>query len=135
MLHERIAAVVERDRMYYPGLRRGVDERPRIFGVQRERLVGYDVLSMRQRRHDDGHVQIVGSRVMDDVDIRVRGQCFVAAVCLRHTERVRFRACRPFRARGHGNNVDEPEAPYRIDVMRAHEPRADEAHSNPPRRF
>ena len=93
LLDERVAAVIEGHGVHDAGVARRVGQRPRIFCVQRKRLVRDDVLSMAQRRHDHRHVQVVGRRVVDDVHVRISGEGFVAGVCPGHSERVGLRAC------------------------------------------
>ena len=131
LLDERIAAVIEGHGVYDAGVARRVGQRPRIFCVQRKRLVRDDVLSMAQRRHDHRHVQVVGRRVVDDVHVRIRGEGLVAGVRLGHTEGVGLRACRAIRARCDGHDIDEPEPPHRVDVVRSDEPGAHKAHPDP----
>src|SRR5581483_10142457 len=53
---------------------------------------------------------------------------FETAVRLRDAELLRLRARRSLTARRDRDDVDEAEAPNRIDVMNPDEPRADEAH-------
>ena len=131
LLDEGIAAVIERHGMDDARLPRGVDKRAGIFRIQRERLVRNDVLSMRQRRHDDGNVQVVGRRVVHDVHVGIGSQRLVAAVRLWDAQRVGLRAGRAIGARRHRDDIDEPETPHRIDVVRPDKSRADEAHPDP----
>ncbi len=88
LLHQRVAAIVEGDRVDDAGPRRRVEQRARFGGGHRQRLVGHDVFAMGERGHDDRRVQIVGRRVVDDVDVRIARERFVAAVGLRNAERV-----------------------------------------------
>src|SRR5581483_8523129 len=90
--------------------------------------VGDDVLSMRERRADDVRVQVVRRGVVDDVNVGIGDQPFETAVRLRDAELLRLRARRSLTARRDRDDVDEAEAPNRIDVMNPDEPRADEAH-------
>ena len=130
LLHERVAAVVERDRVHDAGLRRRVEQLLRLGGGHRERLVGDDVLPLGNRRGVDRIVQVVRRRVVDDVNIRIVEQGFVAAVGLGGAERVRFLLRRFLAAAGHRHDVDEPQTPDGIDVVGTDESGAHDAHSN-----
>src|SRR5204863_7788883 len=124
------AAVVERHRVYYAGVGRQLQQPPRIVGGRRQRLVGDDVLAGANRRGDDGHVQMIRRRVVDDVDVRIGHEVFVAAVRLWDAECVRLGARRRLAAGDHRDNVDESETADRVDVMGTDEAGADEAHTD-----
>ena len=130
LLDERVAAVVERDGVHDAGLLGRAPQVARVVGGHRERLVGDDVLAPRERSLDHRNVEEVRRRVVNDVDVGVGNQLFVAAVRLRDAERVGFRSRRFLRARGDRNDVDEPEASHGVDVVDADEAGADEAHSD-----
>ena len=80
LLHERVAAIVERDRMDDARLRRLIAQRFRLGRRHRQRLVGDDVLALRDGGRVDGVVQVVGRRVVHDVDVGIVEQRLVAAV-------------------------------------------------------
>ena len=82
LLDERVAAVVERDRVDDAGLVRGVEQLLRLRGRHRQRLVGDDVLALGDRRGVDRVVQVVRRGVVHDLDIRIVEQRLVAAVGL-----------------------------------------------------
>ena len=130
LLHQRIAAIIERDRMHDTGLGGGIDEAPGLGCGHRERLVRDHVLAMRERRHDHRHVQIVGGGVVDDVHVGIGDQRFVVTICFRHAERFGLAARRGVAARCDRHDVDEPETADGVDVVRANEAGADQAHAN-----
>jgi hypothetical protein len=66
---------------------------------------------------------------VDDVHVRIGDQRLVAAVCLRHPERIGLAARRRLAAGGNRDHVDEAEAAHRVDVVRADESRTDESHA------
>ena len=68
LLHERVAAVVERDRVHDAGLRRLIEQLLRFGGGHRQRLVGHDVLTLGDRGGVDWVVQVVRRRVVHDLD-------------------------------------------------------------------
>src|SRR6185503_14168222 len=79
---------------------------------------------------DHRSMQMIRGRVVDDVDGGVGDEILESSVRLRHAERVRFRARGNITAAGDRNDVDETETADGIDVVRADETRADQAHSN-----
>ena len=89
------------------------------------------MLLARERRHDHRNVQVVRRGVVDDVHLRIGDERLVAAVCLRHAERFGLSLRRSVAARGNRDDVDEAEAPDRVDMMSADETGADQAHSDP----
>ena len=129
LLHQRVAAVVEGDGVHDAGGGRGVAQAPGLGGGRRQGLVADHVLAVRERRVDDRAVQRVGRRDVHDVHVGVGGERREAAVGLRHAERSRLRLRRGLGAGGHRHDVDEPEAAHRVDVVRADESRADQAHA------
>ena len=83
LLHERVAAIVEGHGVDDAGLRRLIEQLLRLGGRHRERLVGDDVLALRDRGGVDRVVQIIRRRVVDDLDVGIVEQRLVAAVGLR----------------------------------------------------
>ena len=73
-----------------PGLGRLVEQLLRLGGRHRERLVGDDVLALRDRRSVDRIVQVVRRRIVDDLHVGIVEQRLVAAVRLARAERVRL---------------------------------------------
>ena len=137
LLHERVAAVVERHRVDDAGLRRLIEQLLRFGGGHRQRLVGHDVLALGDRRRVDRVVQVVRRGVVHDLDVWVVEQRLVAAVRLRHAERVRLRFRGGIAAAGDRHDIDEAQPSHRVDVMGAdeagaHNPHPDPFHQEPP---
>ena len=130
LLHQRIAAVVERHRVDDAGLVRRVEQPPGIGAVIASGLSEITCLPRRQRRQDHRHVQVVRRRVVHDVDVGIGDQRLVAAVRLRHAERVGLPARRRVAARRDRDHVDEAESAHGVDVVGADEARADQAHAD-----
>ena len=82
LLHQRVAAIVERHRVDDAGLGRLVEQRLRLGRGHRQRLVRDDVLALGDRRRVHRVVQVVRRRVVDDVDVGIVEQRLVAAVGL-----------------------------------------------------
>ncbi len=131
LLHERVAAIVERDGVDDPGLGGLVDELLGFRRGHRQRLVGDDVLALGNRRRVDRVVQVVGRGVVHHVDVGVVQERVVAAVGLRHPERIRLRSGRGVAAAGNGHDVDEPQPPDRVNVVRTDKAGAHDAHPDP----
>ena len=83
LLHERVATVDERDGMNDPGLRRLIEQRLRFRGCHGERLVGDDVLALRDGRGVHRIVQVIRRRIVDDLDVGVVEQRLVLPYALR----------------------------------------------------
>ncbi len=131
LLHERVAAVVERHRVDHAGLRRLIEQLLRFLGGHRERLVGDDVLPLGDRGRVDGVVKVVRRRVVDDLHVRVVEQRLVAAVRLGDSERLRFRGGRVLVTGRQGDDVHEPQPPHGVHMMRSDKPCADDPHPDP----
>ena len=129
LLHERVAAIAERHGVHDAGLRRQVDQLLRLGRRHRQRLVGDDVLALGDGGRVHGIVQVVRRRVVDDVDVRVVEQGLVAAVRLRHVQRVGLLARERLVHVGDGDDVHVAQPPHGVDMVRADEPDADDAHS------
>ena len=71
---------------------------------------------------------MVGRRHVNDLYIPVVEQRLIAAVSLAGPKRLSFSTARLFRAAGDRDDVHVAETSDRIDMMRAHEPCADEPH-------
>ena len=130
LLDQRVAAVVERDRVNDAGLVRGVEELLRLRRRHRQRLVGDDVLPLGDGRGVDRIVQVVGRGVVHDLDIRIVEQRLIAAVGLRGAERLGLRLRRSLAAPRDRDDVDEPEPPDRIHVMGPDKPGAHDTHAD-----
>ena len=130
LLDQRVAAVVERDRVDDAGLVRGIEELLRLRRRHRQRLVGDDVLALGDRRGVDRVVQVVGRGVVHDLDVRIVEQRLVAPVGLRGAQRLRLRLRRGLAAARDRDDVDEAEPPDRIHVMGADKPGAHDTHSD-----
>ena len=66
----------------------GVDHLSTLCGVERERLLAQDVLARLEEEKGVVHVAGLGSRDVDDVDVRVGGEVLVAPVTMGDTEAV-----------------------------------------------
>src|SRR6185436_13352665 len=86
---------------------------------------------MGERGHDDRRVEVIRRRIVDDVDIWIARERFVAGIGFRYAEGIGLAARRLLGAAGDGDDIDKAEPPHRIDVMRTDKTRADEAHSDP----
>jgi hypothetical protein len=128
LLHERIAAVIERDGMHDARLLRLVDQLLGFRGGHRQRLVGNHVLFLRDRGGIHGVVQVVRRRVVHDLNGRIVEQRLVAPVGLGNAKRVRLLLRRLLAAAGNRQDVHEPETPHGVHMMRADEAGADDAH-------
>ena len=131
LLNERVASVVERHRVDDARLRGLIEELLRLGRGHRQRLVRHDVLALRDRRGVDRVVQVVRRRVVDDLDVRIVQQRLVAPVGLRNAERFGLGRRRSLVAARDADDVDEPQPPDRVDVMRADEARPDNPHPDP----
>ena len=131
LLHERVAAIVERHGVDDPRLGRLIDQLLGFSRGHRQWLVGHDVLALGNRRRVHRIVQVIWRGVVYHVDVGVVQEGVVAAVGLGHAERVRFCPCRGVAAAGNRHDVDEPQPPDRIDVVRADKARADNPHPDP----
>ena len=131
LLDQRVAAIVEGDRMHDASACRGVEQAAGLGSSHRQRLVRDNVFVMGERRHDHRRVQIIGRRVVHDVYVRIARERFVAAVGLRHPERVGLSSRRFLSTARDRNDVDEAKSPHRINVVHADKARADEAHADP----
>ena len=134
LLDQRVAAVVEGDRVNDAGLVRGVEQLLRLRRGHRQRLVGDDVLAFGDGRGIDRIVQVVGRGVVHDLDVRIVEQRLVAPVGLRGAERLRLGPGRCLAASRDRDNVDETQPPDRIHVMGtdksgAHDSHADSLHT------
>ena len=130
LLHERIASVVERDRVNDARVRGLGHEALGFRRGHRQRLVRDDVLALRDRRRRDRRVQIIRRRVVHHLDGRIVEQRLIAPVGLVDVQRRGLAPGGGLVAAGDGDDVDEAEAPDRVDVMRSHEAGADDPHAN-----
>ena len=130
LLDQRIAAIIERDRMDDAGPGRRVEQAAGFSRRHRQRLVRDHVLAMGERRHDDRHVQIIRRGVVNDMDVGIGDERFVAAVGFRDAKRVGLAPRGRVGAGRDGNDVDEAETAHGVDVMGADEPGADKVHSD-----
>ena len=93
LLHQRVAAIVERHRVDDAGVasprRAARARRPRVIASGLSEIT---CLPSRERGEDHRHVQVVRRRVVDDVDVGIGDERLVAAVRLRDAERVRLAA-------------------------------------------
>ena len=128
LLHQRVAAVVERHRVHHALGGGGVEQFPGLGRGHRQRLVRHDVLAGRNRRHAHRVVHVVGRRVVHHVHIRIGQQRLVAAVRLRHAERLGLLLRQFIVEVGDRDHVHEPESTHRLQVMRTDEPRPDQTH-------
>ena len=131
LLHERVAAIVERHRVDDARLGRLIEQLLRFRGGHRQRLVGDDVLAFGDRGGVDRVVQIVRCGVVDDLNVGIVEQRLVAPVGLPRAERLRLLLRRRLAAARDRDDVDVAETPHGVDVMRADEPGADDPHSDP----
>ena len=74
---------------------------------------------MGERGHDDRRMDVVRRRVVDDVDVRIAREVFVAGVGFENAEGIGLAARRLRGAARDGDDIYEAEPPHRIDVMRA----------------
>ena len=86
------------------------------------------MLALRDGGRVDGVVQVVGRRVVHDVDVGIVEQRLVAAVRLACAERLGLALRRRLAAARHGDDVDVPEASNRFHMVRPDEPGAHDAH-------
>src|SRR4029079_13672402 len=75
-------------------------------------------------------VEVVRSRVVDDLDVRIVQQRLVAAIGPLDPERIGLLARRGVAAAGNREHVDVPAAAQRGDVMGPDESRPDNPHSD-----
>ncbi len=130
LLNQRIAAIVERDGGDDAGAPSFLDQPLRLGGRHGQRLVRDDVLPFRQGRRRHLIVQVVWRGVVDDLDVGIVDQRLVAAVSAPCTERRRLVPARFVVAAGHRHDVDKPQPPDRVDVMRTDEAGANQPHAD-----
>ena len=130
LLHERVAAVVERDGRHHAGPACFLDELLRFARRHRQRLVRDDVLAFLQGGGRDFVMQMVGRGVVHDVHVGIVDERLVAAVSLPRAERLRLLCPRCFAAAGHGDDVDEAETPDGVHMVRPDEAGAHDSHSD-----
>jgi hypothetical protein len=94
----------------------------------RERLVRHHVFAGTNHREVHGVMQVVGRRIVHDLDVGVGNQRLRTAVGLRHVQLVGLLARRRLAARRNGYDIHVPEAPHGVQVMRADEASPDESH-------
>ncbi len=128
LLHEGVAAVVERHRVHDALGRRRVEQFPGLRRRHRQRLVRDDVLAGRDRRHAHRVVHVIGRRVVHHVHVGIVQQRLVVAVPLRHAEGLGLLPCQFVVEVGDGDDVHEPEPTHRLQVMRTDETRPDQTH-------
>ena len=88
------------------------------------------MLAFGNRRGVDREVQVVGRRVVHDLNVGIVEQRLVAAVGLRHAERLRLLLRRRLAAARNRDDVHEPETPHGVEMMRADESGPDESHAD-----
>ncbi len=114
-----------------PGLGRLIEQLLRLGRRHRQRLVRDDVLALGNGRGIDRVVQVVRRGVVDDLNVGIVQQRFVAAVRLARAERLRLLLRRRLTAARDRDDVDVAETPHGVDMMRPDEARTDDSHSDP----
>ena len=130
LLHERVAAVVERHGVHDAGRGRCLKQLACFAGRNGERLVRNHVLLRVECRADHRAVQVVGRRDVDDVDVGVGDEGLVGGICLWYIERVGRRTCGCLAAGRDRHDVDEAETTDGVEVVPAGETGADQAHAD-----
>ena len=129
LLDHRVAAVVERHRMDDPAWTAASHSARAVAAVVASGLSGR-CASGAQRGKDDSLVEVIGSRVVDHVNVGIGRHGLVTDVRTRHAQFVGFSPRRRLAARADGNHVDEAEPAHGVDVMAADEAGADQAHTD-----
>ncbi len=130
LLYERISAIVEGNGMRYFCGQGCISKGLAFRRVEREWLVGDDMLAGSKYGERDRQVQVIRRGVVNDVDVRIGDQRVIVAVGPIHFVFTCLFLGRLLRRSRYRNHIHITQPPHCVDMMCCYKTRTNQAHTN-----